>query len=100
MFGRVLIKGYLQLVDRGVLSLETDMRKVFPPLDAAASRVITGFKDGKPEYQAYDGPVPLSSLLNQTSGFGMEFGDKVPEWKKTAEKGAGFVNSCKIVCET
>lgn len=95
-----LTPGYLQLVDRGTLSLDTDMRKVFAPLDAAASRIITGFEDGQPEYETYDGPVSLLSLLNQTSGFGKEFGDKVQQWKKTAAKGAGFVNSCKIVCET
>ena len=36
------------------------------------------------------------TLLNQSSGFGAEFGPKVSAWKKQATVGAGFVNSCKI----
>jgi hypothetical protein len=36
-------------------------------------------------------------MLNQTSGFGMEFGDQVQRYKTTADKGTGFVNSCKVV---
>lgn len=85
-------------MDKGVVTLDTDMRKLFPPLDAAALHVLEGFNDdGTPVLVANDKPVTLASLLNQTSGFGMEFGEKVQRWKKVAEKGTGFVNSCKVV---
>ncbi len=95
---RQLTSGYLQLVDAGKLTLETDMRGVFPPLDVAASQIITGFDEsGRPVMERNEAPVTLGQMLNQTSGFGMEFGDKVSRWKKVAEKGTGFVNSCKVV---
>ncbi|KLT44536.1 beta-lactamase/transpeptidase-like protein, partial [Cutaneotrichosporon oleaginosum] len=88
---------YLQLVDAGKLTLDTNMRVKFPALDAAASHIIKGFDDDcKPILEKNEAPVTLLQLLNQTSGFGMEFGDKIPRWKKVAEKGTGFVNSCKI----
>jgi hypothetical protein len=74
------------------------MRGVFPPLDAAAARIIKDFDEsGRPVMEENAAPVTLAQMLNQTSGFGMEFGDKVPRWKKVAEKGTGFVNSCKVV---
>ncbi|GMK53796.1 hypothetical protein CspeluHIS016_0103820 [Cutaneotrichosporon spelunceum] len=91
-----LMSGYLQLVDAGKLTLDTNMREVFGPLDAAASQVITCLEDGRPVTEKNNAPVTLGQMLNQTSGFGMEFGDKVPAWKKSADKGSGFVNSCKI----
>ncbi|BEJ13888.1 hypothetical protein CspHIS471_0310620 [Cutaneotrichosporon sp. HIS471] len=87
---------YLQLVDEGKLTLDTNMRSLFPPLDVATSQIIKGFDEGKPIMESNDTPVTLGQMLNQTSGFGMEFGDKVPLWKKVADKGTGFVNSCKI----
>ena len=93
---------YLQLVDRGILSLNTDMRTVFPPLAKASSRLFTGLDEhGEPQYRDNDTPVTLLHMLNQSSGVGMEFGDKVQSWKKytqqTGGKGGGFVNSCKVV---
>lgn len=72
------------------------MRKAFPPLDAAGAQIIKGFEeDGKPITEKNDAPITLLEMLNQTSGFGMEFGEVVPKWK--AAKGTGFVNSCKVV---
>lgn len=93
-----LTSGYLQLVDAGKLTLDTNMRELFPPLDAAASQIIKDFDEaGKPIMEKNHAPVTLGQMLNQTSGFGMEFGDKVSSWKKVSEKGTGFVNSCKVV---
>lgn len=90
---------YLQLVDRGVLSLDTDMRKKFAPLDKAAARIWGGVDDkGIPMWKGeYKGPVKLAWLLNQSSGFGAEFGDAVQAWKGYSDVGKGFVNSCKDV---
>lgn len=93
---------YLQLVDRGVISLDTDMRTIFPPLAKASSRIFTGMgEDGEPQFVDNDTPVTLLHMLNQSSGVGMEFGDKIQSWKeytrKTGGKGGGFVNSCKKV---
>lgn len=93
---------YLQLVDRGIISLDTDMRKIFEPLAKASSRLFVGIgEDGEPQYKDNDTPVALLHMMNQSSGVGMEFGDLVQSWKeytrKTGGKGAGFVNSCKVV---
>ncbi|GFZ50619.1 hypothetical protein JCM24511_08377 [Saitozyma sp. JCM 24511] len=87
---------YLQLVDRGVLSLDTKLTELFPPLKAASSRILTGFDaDGKPQFRANSEPITLAQMLNQSSGFGREFGPTVQAWKKVTDKGKGFVNSCK-----
>ncbi|KAI9634759.1 beta-lactamase/transpeptidase-like protein [Dioszegia hungarica] len=88
---------YLQLVDRGLLTLDTDMRKKFAPLDKVAERIWGGVKDGQPVWKGeYKGPVKLGWLLNQSSGFGGEFGDEVQAWKAYSDVGKGFVNSCKV----
>lgn len=89
--------GYLQLVDRGVVTLDTDMTSLYPPLKQAASKILLGIEDGKPRFEDNSKPVTLLQMLNQSSGFGMEFGEKVQAWKKVADKGTGFVNSCKKV---
>jgi hypothetical protein len=58
--------------------------------------VLAGFaEDGSPIFSPNDQAITLGMMLNQTSGFGMEFGDTVQKWKKIS--GKGFVNSCKIV---
>ncbi|KAL1413097.1 hypothetical protein Q8F55_000846 [Vanrija albida] len=88
---------YLQLVDKGVLSLDTDVRSLSPQLDAAAARIFTGLNAaGEATFVPNASPVPLRALLNQTSGFGAEFGEQVQAWKGVAPLGRGFVNSCKI----
>lgn len=87
-------------MDRGLLTLDTDMRTKFAPLDEAASKIIVGFeKDDTPIYKPNTKPVTLLSLLNLTCGFGMEYGPTVMRHKKRAAKGRGFVNSCKVVSE-
>jgi CubicO group peptidase (beta-lactamase class C family) len=89
---------YLRLVDQGVLTLETDMREFYAPLREATSKILEGFdEDGKPIFAATDRKVTLGMMLNQTSGFGQEFGEKVQRWKKVTDKGKGYVNSCKVV---
>jgi CubicO group peptidase (beta-lactamase class C family) len=88
---------YLQLVDRGDITLDTDMRGLYPPLKEATSKILEGFNEGEPVFKENNEAVTLTMMLNQTSGFGMEFGEKIPAWKKVTEKGKGFVNSCKIV---
>lgn len=92
---------YLQLIDRGVkgLTLESDMRKEYGPLDKAAEKIWGGVDEkGEPVWKGtYEGPVKLGWMLNQSSGFGAEFGDMVQSWKGYSEVGKGFVNSCKVV---
>ena len=86
------------LVDRGLITLDTDMRKVYPALDAAASKIFKGVDaNGMAIFEPNHKSVLLSQMLNQSSGFGMEFGDMVPQWKNITDKGKGFVNSCKVV---
>jgi CubicO group peptidase (beta-lactamase class C family) len=86
-------------VDRGILSLDTKLTELFPALKSAASRILTGFDEsGQPLFQHNTTPITLAQMLNQSSGFGREFGPTVQAWKKVTDKGAGFVNSCKVVC--
>lgn len=89
---------YLQLVDRGILTLDTDLSQYYPALKEATSRVFRGVgEDGEPIWEEAATPVTLKMMLNQTSGFGMEFLSGVQGWKKYSGKGPGFVNSCKVV---
>lgn len=90
--------GYLQLIDRGILTMDTVLSEKFPPLAAASHRVLDSFDaEGKPVFVAANKPITVKMMLNQTSGFGMEFGPKVQQWKTVTDKGKGYVNSCKIV---
>ena len=85
-------------MDRGLITLDTDMRTLYPALDAAASRIFKGLDDsGAPSFEKNDKPILLAQMLNQSSGFGMEFGETVQEWKKVTDKGKGYVNSCRAV---
>jgi CubicO group peptidase (beta-lactamase class C family) len=89
---------YLQLVDRGLITLDTDMRELYPSLKEATSRILDGFDEqGQGIFRVNADKVTLRMMLNQTSGFGQEFGDKIKAWKKVTDKGRGFVNSCKVV---
>lgn len=96
---KLILTGYLQLVDRGVLTLDTDMTTLFPPLKAATAKILVDvdLDSRQPHFEPNDQPVTLQMMLNQTSGFGREFGDMVPKWKQITDKGKGFVNSCKVV---
>jgi len=74
------------------------MTDLYPPLKKAASKILTGFdKDGEPVFKENSKPITLGMMLNQSSGFGMEFGETVQAWKKYSKVGKGFVNSCKVV---
>jgi methyl acetate hydrolase len=74
------------------------MSTLFPPLAKASAQILAGFTDSKqPIFKPNDKELTLRTLLNQTSGFGMEFGEVVPRWKEVTDKGKGFVNSCKVV---
>ncbi len=74
------------------------MAENFPALAEASSRVLSGFDDASnPTFEEPKRSITLAMMLNQTSGFGMEFGEKVGQWKKVTDEGKGFVNSCKIV---
>jgi CubicO group peptidase (beta-lactamase class C family) len=89
---------YLQLVDKGTLTLDTDLSEYYQPLKEATRRVFRGVADnGEPIWEESKTPVTLRMMLNQTSGFGMEFLEGVKGWKSYSGKGTGFVNSCKVV---
>ncbi|KAJ9114884.1 hypothetical protein QFC20_001256 [Naganishia adeliensis] len=88
---------YLQLVDKGILSLESVLSEYYPPLKEAMRRVFRGVDEqGQARWEPAASPVTLRMMLNQTSGFGMEFLEGVAGWKKHSGKGTGFVNSCKV----
>ena len=89
---------YLQLVDQGTLTLDSDLSEYYPPLKEATRRVFRGTGDqGQAIWEDSESPVTLRMMLNQTSGFGMEFLEGVKGWKAYSGKGTGFVNSCKVV---
>ncbi len=78
--------------------MDTVLGEKFPALAHASKHVLESFDaDGKPIFVESTTPITVRMMLNQTSGFGMEFGQKVQQWKKVTDKGQGFVNSCKIV---
>ncbi|ORY30592.1 beta-lactamase/transpeptidase-like protein [Naematelia encephala] len=88
---------YLKLVDQGKLTLDTNLAALYPPLGRAAAQRFLGLDENdKPIFEPNSEPLTLRMMLNQTSGFGMEFGEVVPLWKKVTDKGKGFVNSCKV----
>jgi hypothetical protein len=75
------------------------MTAMYPPLKEASKQILTGFKEnGEAILKPDDKPITLLQMLNQSSGFGMEFGETVQAWKKVTPKGKGYVNSCKVVC--
>jgi hypothetical protein len=89
---------YLQLVDQGILNLDSDLSELYAPLKEATRRVFRGVDEqGQSKWEPAATSVTLRMLLNQTSGFGMEFLEGVTGWKKYSGKGTGFVNSCKVV---
>lgn len=93
-----LSPAYLQLVDKDILSLESDLSEYYPPLKEATQRVFRGVDEqGQARWEPAATPVTLRMMLSQTSGFGMEFMEGVQGWKKHSGKGTGFVNSCKVV---
>ena len=90
--------GYLQLVDRGILSLDTPLAQYSTELASATSRVLVRFDEsGEPVFEDAKTQVTLQMMLNQTSGFGQEMSEKIRQWKSWTPKGRGWVNSCKIV---
>ncbi|KAJ9120740.1 hypothetical protein QFC22_002671 [Naganishia vaughanmartiniae] len=69
----------------------------YPALKQATCRVLRGVgENGEPIWEEAATPVTLKMMLNQTSGFGMEFQSGVQGWKQFSGKGTGFVNSCKV----
>ena len=62
----------MQLVERGLLTLDSDFGALMPEL--ANPQVLTGFDaDGKPTLRRAATPVTLRHLLTHTSGFGYSF---------------------------
>lgn len=62
----------LQLVERGLLSLDTPVGDILPNL--ASPRVLTGFSDtGLPILRPATAPITLRRLLTHTSGLGYDF---------------------------
>ncbi|GJN88051.1 hypothetical protein Rhopal_001007-T1 [Rhodotorula paludigena] len=86
----------LQLIEQGILSLSTPMSKYFPHF-ATPIRILCSIdaETGESVYEDSHEEITVATLLNQTSGFGMEFGPTVHAWKKWSNVGNGYTNSCK-----
>lgn len=90
-------KAYLQLVDRGTLTLDTDMTQFDQRLKKAASQRLVTFVDGKPIYEPNEVPIRLRDMLNNTSGFAAEMGPLYQQWRALPDSPKGFVLGCKLV---
>jgi Beta-lactamase class C and other penicillin binding proteins len=83
----------MQLVERGLLSLDDDVRPHLPEL--ASSLVLKGFQsDGTPILEPYDVPVTLRQLLSHSAGLGYDIPDEdlirwAREVKHTAKSTGG-----------
>ncbi|OJJ47255.1 hypothetical protein ASPZODRAFT_132230 [Penicilliopsis zonata CBS 506.65] len=87
---------YLQLVDRGLIELDTPMRKFSPELEEVSKRVLRGFdNDGQPIFEPSTGNITLRQMLNGTSGFDAEHTAAVNQWKAIPGNDRGLLNSCK-----
>ncbi|OAA44245.1 Beta-lactamase/transpeptidase-like protein [Metarhizium rileyi] len=73
----------LQLVQRGQLTLDADVRHLVPELQKA--KILREFDDdGKPVIEANTKPITMRQLLTHTSGFSYEFADPVLlQWSRT-----------------
>ncbi|GAO19070.1 hypothetical protein UVI_02063080 [Ustilaginoidea virens] len=74
----------MQLVQRGRLSLDADLRPLVPELrDARILRAMD--RDGRPAYERNTRPITMRQLLTHTSGFSYEFADPVLlAWSRSA----------------
>ncbi|GAA5885109.1 hypothetical protein JCM6882_007231 [Rhodosporidiobolus microsporus] len=86
----------LQLVDAGVLSLSTPLSKYFPQFTPPFN-IIRSIdpSTGEPTFEESNEEITVATLMNQTSGFGLEMGDAVQGWKKWSGKATGHTNTCK-----
>ncbi|GAA6011697.1 hypothetical protein JCM10207_004214 [Rhodosporidiobolus poonsookiae] len=86
----------LQLIERGVLSSDTPVSKYFPQVKTPF-KLIKGVNPAteEPIFEECTTEITVAMLMNQTGGFGDEFGDKIRPWKAWTKVGAGFTNSCQ-----
>ena len=61
----------MQLIERGELSLDTELKQFFP--EVASKKIIEGFNENdQPIYSEVTNAVNISHLLSHSSGFGYE----------------------------
>ncbi|KAI1405565.1 beta-lactamase/transpeptidase-like protein [Hypoxylon fuscum] len=75
----------LQLVEKGLITLDADVSPLLPSL--ARQEILTGFADdGAPVTRKRQNPITLRQLLTHSAGLGYEFRSpelaKVAAWKK------------------
>ncbi|KAL2258075.1 hypothetical protein VTK26DRAFT_8747 [Humicola hyalothermophila] len=70
----VTVTCIMQLVERGLLALDADLRPLVPEL--AAAQILKGFRDsGEPILVDNPNPVTLRHLLTHTAGLGADVAD-------------------------
>ncbi|KAM0793546.1 hypothetical protein ACM66B_000983 [Microbotryomycetes sp. NB124-2] len=85
----------LQLIEQGVINFDTALSQYFSQFKTPFKIITEIAEDGTPVFGESNVEITVDTLLNQTSGFGREFGPTVQAWKKWSDVGKGFVNSCK-----
>lgn len=72
----------LQLIEAGKLTLDSPVHTWLPELTPPLQVLDSISADGTPVFHTTDTPILIKQMLNQTSGFGQEFGPEVSGWKK------------------
>ncbi|OJJ48052.1 hypothetical protein ASPZODRAFT_166103 [Penicilliopsis zonata CBS 506.65] len=87
---------YLQLVDQGLIALDTPMSKFSPELESISRQILRGFDEqGDPIFEPSIRAITLRDMLNGTSGFDAEYGAIIKQWKAIPGHEKGFINTCK-----
>ncbi|KAI0532089.1 beta-lactamase/transpeptidase-like protein [Xylaria digitata] len=82
----------LQLVERGIIGLDDDIRSTLPEL--AALPVLCGFEnDGKPILEVHGRVITLRHLLSHTLGIGVDMADPdLIQWSKSTGRRINYMS--------
>ncbi|KAJ6785098.1 hypothetical protein PWT90_03555 [Aphanocladium album] len=80
----------MQLVERGLVNLDDDVRPKFPEMQAV--KVLRGFKeDGEPILEENTEPITLRMLMSHTSGYPYEFSNpRALQWSQREDRKGKF----------
>ncbi|OAA74839.1 beta-lactamase [Akanthomyces lecanii RCEF 1005] len=90
----------MQLVERGLVSLDDDVRPRFPEMQAV--KVLRGFEeDGTPMLEENTEPITLRMLLSHTSGYPYEFSNpRALQWSQREDRKDKFPARSRAAIDT
>ncbi|PKS13059.1 hypothetical protein jhhlp_000400 [Lomentospora prolificans] len=81
----ITISAMMQLVERGLISLDTDCRPLVKELGVA--QILKGFEGDKPILEPNTKPMTFKHLLTHTAGFGVDIADPdLIKWAKVTDR--------------